>query len=182
MMDSVLFIADRSMVSELAAGFLELRTRRLTKLLWDYGDHPTHLPTWSGDWIISFKSDIVLTAEQLNRARLGALNIHPAPPHYRGIGGYRFAIEGQDPCYGATCHRMDERIDAGPIVLVRRFPLHRSETTESLKLRTGFECLSLLGEVVETICSHQALPTSDETWTGKLHQRRDLVQQSAAVA
>ena len=67
-------------------------------VFWNYGDPPPEdqLARWEGDWILSMKNDLVLSDEILRKARKGAINFHPAPPHYRGLGGYFYAIHNGD--------------------------------------------------------------------------------------
>ena len=66
----------------------------------------------------------------LSRARLGAINFHPAPlPEYKGTAGYNLAIlEGLSE-WGVTSHYMDENIDTGAIIEVDRFPIDREQQT-----------------------------------------------------
>ncbi len=53
----------------------------------------------------------------LELPRLGVLNVHPSVlPKYRGPSPVLWAIRNGDPSIGVTVHRMDERIDAGPIL------------------------------------------------------------------
>ena len=69
------------------------------------------------DWIISFLSPWKIPAELLRCARKGAINFHPAPPKYPGIGGYNYAIWNEDKEYGVTVHEMAEDIDSGKCIL-----------------------------------------------------------------
>ncbi len=57
----------------------------------------------------------------LNALGFGAYNFHPGPPDYPGWVPAHFAIYDKAGMYGATAHRMAERVDAGGIVDVELF-------------------------------------------------------------
>jgi methionyl-tRNA formyltransferase len=143
---------------------------------WDHGqgDKP-RISARRRDWIFSFKSDIILSRDVLSVVVEGALNFHPAPPEYRGIGGYYYAIANGDASFGATCHLMDEHIDHGPIVEVRRYAIDASDNVESLLRRSAHACLHLLGGVITLISVGAPLhASSDERWSPTLYTRARL--------
>lgn len=173
----ILFIGDHSHWSKKAAGHLQSHFRCVTTLYWENGEpYPSQIVSWSGDLILSFKSDLVLSKEILANSSEYALNFHPAPPHYRGIGGYNYALFHRDEIYGATCHYMVEKIDFGKIIKVVRFPLNGSEKASSLKMKTGSYCLALFYEIAELIMTGSPLPSSQERWGERLYTRKGLVE------
>ena len=90
----ILFVGDCSIWSSRAAEFLGTIFQTVTTIFWEHGmPPPIDIGSWQGDWIISFKSDVILTSETIGNAKLGAINFHPAPPKYRGIGGYYYAVD-----------------------------------------------------------------------------------------
>lgn len=122
--NSILFIGERSVWSEMANAFIEEHFRYTETIFWNTGDKKIdQLDQWRGDWIISFKADLILKPKHLSNASKGAINFHPAPPHYRGIGGYTYALYNEERNFGVTCHHMIEEIDAGKIIYVKRFPI-----------------------------------------------------------
>ncbi len=75
------------------------------------------------------------------------LNLHPAPlPEYRGCNSYAHAIINGEDEYGVSLHYMDEGIDTGPIIGVRRFPIFHDDTGKSLYDRAQVEALNLFEE------------------------------------
>lgn len=173
--ETVLFIADSSFFSKIAsdcvAGFFPC-TR---SVFWEYGhSHTPCLDDWEGDWIFSFKSDLVLPPRIFRKAAKAAINFHPGPPKYRGIGGYFWAIHNEDKMYGVTCHHIIEKIDYGPIIACRHFPVLEGETALTLKMRAGIYCLELLNDILEFIIQGKDLPLAGKTWGPKLYTRDDL--------
>lgn len=75
--------------------------------------------------LVGYKPDLLLVFgfnwrlphEALKLPRFGALNVHPsALPKYRGPSPVLWAIRNGDPFMGITVHRMNEKIDSGPIL------------------------------------------------------------------
>jgi methionyl-tRNA formyltransferase len=171
----VLYISDSSDWSRFGAEYVARAFPGSEIIRWSYGDPVPgeRLAAWEGDWIISMKNDLILPPEVLAKARRGGVNFHPAPPQYRGLGGYSYALYNGDPTYGITCHQMTRNVDQGPIVRVLRFPLFSWDTMSSLRERTGAFCIALLYELVSYIESDQPLPLADETWGDKLFTRKE---------
>ena len=172
---NILFIGERSIWSEMENTFIEEHFRYTETIFWNKGDKkPDQLNQWRGDWIISFKADLILKPKHLSNASRGAINFHPAPPHYRGIGGYTYALYNKEREFGVTCHHMIEEIDAGKIIYVKRFPILHFEKASSLRERTAIYSLSLFYEIIQKIITDQPLPKSTEQWGSKLYLSDEL--------
>lgn len=174
--EKVLFIGDRSNWSDLANQFIQEIFFDVETIFWNRGEaYPSCLNLWEGDRIFSFKSDLILPNNVLNNSRKSAINFHPAPPKYRGIGGYHYALYNNESLFGVTCHHMVEQIDFGRIIKVIYFPVLRSEKASSLKLRAGAFCLTLMYEIIiQYILGENDLPESPETWGEKLYTYKTL--------
>ena len=48
-----------------------------------------------------------------------AINFHPGPPEYRGVGCVNYAFFDNVKSYGCTAHRINQKIDNGPIIDVK---------------------------------------------------------------
>ena len=59
----------------------------------------------------------------LRKAKIAAINFHPASPDYPGIGCRNFALYENAKEYGVTCHHMSATIDTGSIIEIKRFPI-----------------------------------------------------------
>ncbi len=69
------------------------------------------------DIIVSSRFSNVFKDEVIQIPRLGTFNIHPgALPHYAGLFPSFRAMLNQESRIGCTFHRVDRRIDAGPIL------------------------------------------------------------------
>jgi methionyl-tRNA formyltransferase len=134
---------------------------------------PDGLRDWQGDVIVSYLSRWIVPKRLLRRAKL-AINFHPAPPEYPGIGCNNFALYENASQYGATCHHMAEVVDSGQIIGVKRFPVFQTDTVASLLERTYAFQLTLFYEIMGTVFSGGTLPASTETWTREAFTRDQL--------
>jgi methionyl-tRNA formyltransferase len=172
---SILFISDYSKWSQSAYQYIQSVFSNTVNLFYERGDFCIEVvERWQGDWIFSFKSELVLSQDILKKAKYGALNFHPSPPKYRGIGGYILALKNADKKFGVTCHHMNKNIDSGQIIMTNYFDIQRDENVLSLYHKTAFHCLELLFKVVEHICLEKELPLSNEIWGDDLYKYNEF--------
>ena len=64
------------------------------------------------------------------------INIHPSLlPKYRGLNTHARAIEAGDKEAGCSVHFVTPELDAGPIIVQARVPIHVDDTPETLAAR-----------------------------------------------
>ena len=138
------------------------------------GDPPPDLLSGEAPaWLISFLSPWIVSGEALARAG-AAINFHPGSSHYPGSGCYNFALYEGARHYGAVCHVMLERVDTGPIVDERLFPVEAGDTIETLKLRTMETMLELFRDTIGRIARGEALPRAQCRWSRRAFRFSDL--------
>lgn len=142
---------------------------------------PEDISSWSGDYIFCFRSMFILPKSLINRAKVAAINFHPGSPEYPGSGSLNFALYENSKFYGVTSHLMSEKVDAGSIVECRRFPIHDSDSVNTLLERTHVKLLDLFFDVVSgiSIGGHNYIKKSldtfaDDRWSGVNRKIRDL--------
>ena len=79
------------------------------------------------DYIFCFRSFYILKKKDINKTKIAAINFHPGTPEYRGIGCINFAIYNNEKFYGSTAHLIDEKIDNGKILDVRKFQIRKKD-------------------------------------------------------
>lgn len=78
----------------------------------------------------------ILPKALLDVPPLGAWNVHGSIlPRYRGAAPIQRAILAGDPTTGVTIMRMNERMDAGDVLLIRELPIEPEDTSETLSRR-----------------------------------------------
>lgn len=180
---SLLVVTDRSPWGEMASRYARTAGFAVTQIVWQRGDpaRPRGFSGWSGDWIVAFKADYVLDSDELILARHGAVNFHPGPPHCRGVGTCEYAIEERWTTYGATCHHMSSRVDAGPIVETSSFPIEAGYGVTALRELTAARLYLLYLGILTRIGRGEKLPVSQARWSGPLHTWWEYEQRIARL-
>ena len=78
----------------------------------------------------------ILSAQFVNRYENRILNIHPSLlPKFKGTDTHRRVLEQGEKYHGATVHFVTPELDAGPIILQKKFEILATDTVESLEER-----------------------------------------------
>ena len=65
------------------------------------------------------------------------INIHPSLlPKYKGLNTYKRVLKNNELYSGCTVHYVSKKLDAGKIVLQKKFLINKNETEETLKVKT----------------------------------------------
>lgn len=136
---------------------------------------------WSGEYIISFRSLFFLPKSLIDRAKIAAVNFHPGPPEYPGSGCINYALYDGVEEYGVTAHIMNEKIDNGNIIEVRRFRVNADDDLTSLLSKTHKELHKLCSDFIELMSVnsknfiHQKISSAKhEKWNGNASLISDL--------
>ena len=72
------------------------RKSKIVKVIWSTNPEDKlklkNLLKHNYDYIFSFRSFIILRKNLIKKAKYAAINFHPGPPEFRGIGCLNFAI------------------------------------------------------------------------------------------
>ena len=133
------------------------------------------------DFIFCFRSYFILGPNLLNRAKIAAVNFHPGPPEYRGIGCVNFALLAEARSYGSTAHVMDKHIDNGPILDVVRFSVADDDSLKEVLAKTHASMLEQALRVVDALWRKKkeglqelAKKSAGDKWSGPVGKRADL--------
>lgn len=135
---------------------------------------PPEVLNWQGDIMISFISSWIYPASLLQHASRAAINFHPGSPDYPGTGCTNFAFYEGAKEYGITCHHMNAAVDAGNIIVVKRFPIKEEDTVYSVTQHCYQLIEATFYELMECILQEQPFPLAAENWTKKPYTRKQL--------
>lgn len=142
-----------------------------------YGDPlPDDIGRWEGEYVISYLSRWIVPDFLLKKARIAAINFHPASPDYPGIGCNNFALYEEAQQYGVTCHHMAPQVDTGALIAVKRFTVFPTDDVASILQRTYDYQLVLFYEILSLIIAGKELPVSEEHWTRRPFTRKEFNQ------
>ena len=98
----------------------------------------------------------LLSAEFCRAFPMRILNIHPSLlPAFPGLDAQKQALDHGVKISGCTVHFVDERLDAGPIVLQAAVPVQDDDTEESLAARILVEEHRIYSEAIRIIVSQR---------------------------
>ncbi|MBS0349854.1 MAG: methionyl-tRNA formyltransferase [Proteobacteria bacterium] len=85
------------------------------------------------DLLVVVAYGLLLSPSVLSLAPLGAINVHPSLlPRWRGSTPIQSTILAGDTIAGVSIIQLTTRMDAGPILMQKSYPLNNSETSGSL--------------------------------------------------
>lgn len=142
---------------------------------------PKFVYNWEGDYILCFRSLLILPEEILKKPKYASINFHPGPPEYRGSGCINFALYDDCKNYGVTAHLMDSKIDNGRILEVKRFIIKSNDNLETLLSKTHEAlyqlCLNFISKIAEEGNKFIELKLSKkikERWSGKVRLIKEV--------
>lgn len=142
---------------------------------------PEDIYWWEGEYIVCFRSLFVLPKSLIDKASIAAINFHPAPPEYPGSGCINFALYDEVSEYGVTAHVMNELVDNGKILEVRRFPVTPHDDLPTVLSRTHSELFNLCSDFISGLHSgdenflKEKMETSEtEVWRGDARLLKEL--------
>lgn len=88
------------------------------------------------DLIVTVAYGKIFRRRLLELPRLGCINLHPSLlPRYRGLAPIAWAILRGEVETGVTVYRMEQGVDAGPILLQEVVPIQATDTAATLGAR-----------------------------------------------
>ncbi|MBP5856099.1 hypothetical protein KAJ83_03700 [Marivibrio halodurans] len=117
--------------------------------------------------LIAFSTQIIAPPDVLRAIAYNAYNFHPGPPNYPGSKPSAFAVLGGASQFGVTLHRMADRVDSGPIVTTRLFPVTPDAHARDLATEAyGTMARLALELAAELAAVDRPLPESGARWAG----------------
>lgn len=135
---------------------------------------------WKGDYILSFRSYFILKDNFIKRAKHAAINFHPGPTKYRGVGCLNYALYNNEKYYGVTAHLMTKKIDQGKIISIKRFRIYSKDNLAEILRQTHQELFNLTLKIINSIYKNKLniknmlKKFKNEKWSKKIRNKKDL--------
>ena len=171
----ILFLTKHKPFAEEAAELITLHFNRAEIIFGNINEpFPKHILSREFDYVISYVSPWIIPKVVLDNTKIAAINFHPGPPEYPGIGCTNFAIYNGEKEYGITVHHMNEKVDTGKIIVVERFPILEQDTVYTLTQRCYAYIFVSFCKILSQILNNDLLSKSNEEWKRKPFTRREL--------
>jgi methionyl-tRNA formyltransferase len=121
------------------------------------------------DLVVSVRYRRILKREAIAIPRLGVLNLHSGVlPDYKGVMATFWAMLHDETEIGATLHRIvDDGIDTGPVIGIRRIPADYGATYLANVLRLYSPGCDMMVEAIETLEAGGTLPAAAQHTGGR---------------
>ena len=159
--------------------FISLNSKQI-RVLWLNNPNKKILINKKYDFIISYRSPIILKSKEISMAKISAINLHPGSPKYRGVGCLNYALYNNEKKYGFTIHLINKKIDYAKILIVKYFNIKRNSTGRTLKQETHKQCIRNSKSFFKSILSDASKIESykkkfqKEKWSKIIKKRSDL--------
>ncbi|MDA9793938.1 formyltransferase family protein [Candidatus Pelagibacter sp.] len=136
----------------------------------------------SVDYIFCFRSLYILKKSLLRKVKKFAINFHPGTPNYRGIGCLNFALYENSTTYGSTAHIIDEKIDNGKILDIKKFKIQKNDNVKTLLEKTHKamfdQAINLIKKIQDNNDYLETLLKKEKNikWSKKIYKRKRLNQ------
>ena len=132
------------------------------------------------DYIFCFRSYYILKKNILNKANNAVINFHPGPPEYRGLGCVNYALYENSKFYGCTAHLINEKVDKGKIIDVKKFNIFKKNSISEVLIKTYEVMTNLAISTIKNIkknpdyIKNQILKNKSIKWSNKIKTIKDL--------
>lgn len=126
------------------------------------------------DFLFSFLCPVMVKKPLLDAVRVAAINFHPAPAKYPGVGSASYALYNGDSQFGVTAHVMKAKADSGTIIASMDFPIMATESCESLFERAKHYSLSQFYDVLLELAETGKTRGNGEQWHCRAYTRAEF--------
>lgn len=132
------------------------------------------------DYYFHYSGYQKISRELLNLFGQRALNLHPAPPWYRGSGGLNLAIYHGEKNFGLTLHHLSPAYDDGQIIKLYDVELYSDENIITASLRINNLRVQIFGQVILDLYDSKGdvntviAPSDDIEWEGRLYKISEI--------
>jgi methionyl-tRNA formyltransferase len=116
-----------------------------------------------------------IMSQEFIASKVRCFNFHGGIlPEYRGSGIYNWAIMNGETETGVTLHELDERIDHGPVIDVRKFKIEENDTTDDLFKKAEKTTIQMFQHWFTALINLDYNATPQDESKAKLYSRADL--------
>ena len=132
------------------------------------------------DYIFCFRSFYILKKNILKKVKKAAINFHPGPPEHRATGCVNYAVYENSKFYGCTAHLINEKVDNGKIIDVKKFSINRKDNISKILNKTykvmSSQAISLINQIKinPNFIENQIEKNKKIKWSNKIKKIKDL--------
>tara|TARA_B100000161_G_scaffold263750_1_gene235681 strand:+ start:460 stop:1155 length:696 start_codon:yes stop_codon:yes gene_type:complete len=132
------------------------------------------------DFYIHFSGYQKISEEIINKMPEKMINIHPAPPWYRGSGGINLAIYNRERDFGITVHKITKEYDDGEILGFFPIELETEASINDSLILINNKRIEIIKDIISKICkaeSYRNIFSSKNnlpSWSGPIRKINEI--------
>jgi methionyl-tRNA formyltransferase len=128
------------------------------------------------NFLIAHNTNLIVPSDVLSIFD-ACFNIHAASPDFPGRDPHHWAIYYNATNYGATLHKMEEKVDAGQIILYKSFNCCKEDTPLTLLNRANAISMDIMRFAIIELIENLSISNIFGTWVWgkKKKTRKDLL-------
>lgn len=110
------------------------------------------------DYGFSIRFNKILNRRIINKFQEGIINMHGGPlPKYRGSANHIFAIINNEKNFGVSLHFINENLDEGNLIKVKKFKIFKKDTGYSLLNKTFIHGYQIFKKIINDIKNNKKI-------------------------
>ena len=132
------------------------------------------------DYIFCFRSFYILKKNILKKVKKAAINFNPGQPEYPATGCVNYAVYENSKFYGCTAHLINEKVDNGKIIDVKKFSINRKDNILKILNKTykvmSSQAISLINQIKinPNFIENQIEKNKKIKWSNNIKKIKDL--------
>jgi methionyl-tRNA formyltransferase len=129
------------------------------------------------DYLISFANSYIFNKRFLSKFNFyRRINFHPATPNYPGRDSHHFACFNKEKIFGGTMHIMNNKIDSGPILDIKKIKMKSKKKHHEHFQKIGYLAIeNLLKKNLKNIIDDKLQIRNNIKWGGKIYTRNKFL-------
>ncbi len=132
------------------------------------------------DFYIHFSGYQKISEEIIDKMPERMINIHPAPPWYRGSGGINLAIYNRETDFGITVHKISKEYDDGEILGFYPIELETEAFINDSLILINNKKIEIIKDIISKICKTESLinifssKNNLPSWSGPIRKINEI--------
>lgn len=133
------------------------------------------------DYLFTYTTKLIIPKKILKKIKYGSFNFHNALPKYPGSGGNVYSILNNDKYCGITIHHLNDLVDNGKIIFVKKYKIKRNINIKDLLNFIKKKQLIIFKFFINKINNHKWISKMEKkhssiNWANKTFKMKEINQ------
>ena len=133
------------------------------------------------DYLFTYTTKIIVPKKILEKIKIGSFNFHNTLPKYPGSGGNALSILNNDKYCGITIHHLNDLVDNGKIIFIKRYKIKKNSNIEDLLTFVKKKQLIVFKFFINRIMSYNWISKKEKkhssiNWSNRTFKMKEINQ------